>query len=59
MLLEIMAERTETPEWLEALLNHVGDCAVACEGLSGRYAVGFTLTDDEGIWEINRAQRGI
>lgn len=59
MLLEITAERTETPDWLEALLNHVGDCAVACEGLNGRYAVGFTLTDDEGIWEINRAQRGI
>ena len=59
MLLEITAERTETPEWLEALLSHTGDCAVACEGLNIRCAVGFTLTDDEGIWEINRAQRGI
>lgn len=59
MQLEITAERSKAPMWLAPLLEAVGDVSLACEGVSGRICVGFTLTDDEGIWEVNRAQRGI
>ncbi len=59
MWLETIDGGTDAPPGLSDRLSGIGDLCVAFEGLSGRYQASLRLTDDEGIREINRVQRGI
>lgn len=40
-------------------LSAVGDACILAEGIKGSFQAGLLLTDDQGIMEINRSQRGI
>lgn len=47
------------PASMDTVLRRVGDAAISLEGLTGRYLVSCTVTDDFGIAAINREHRGI
>lgn len=47
------------PDGMDAIFARVGEIAIRLEQLDGAYEAGFTLTDDAGIKEINREQRGM
>lgn len=59
MRIEASIELEGMPSVMQPVLERVGETGLFLEGLEGKYAVGFIVTDDEGIAAINREQRGI
>lgn len=59
MRIEMVEMGAALPEHMAALLARIGDASLRGEGLAGRYQVTLLVTDDTGIQQTNRQQRGL
>ncbi|MDL2319284.1 rRNA maturation RNase YbeY, partial [Eubacteriales bacterium OttesenSCG-928-A19] len=59
MRIELQIHMEGLPPVGERLLSRLGTACLLAEGLPEKCQTGLIITDDEGIEEINRVQRGI